>query len=803
MAETNPKSQTKKDEKQAVTVIRRSTSRSPPRMPSSQIVMRAIAFVSRLEISDPRYDVCCYGTFLMDIPRRLGTNASLDAAVDTFTSASASLHTGGRHSVATLTKYGHALKTLRESLDNPVTARKPETLCAIYLIMITQGWMGRQTSQSTSHGEGIAKILRATMDQKWESAFEVEMLVTLCVPVIVESFANPNIQLKPWLEELLDKYKPKPTDKEQPPDPGIINLRLRNLAKVPEFARNPELHLLEIRNAYQRLETDTAIIYQVMISARARFIPSLPVVEQRMSRAYETAYGLLLTLTMVMGGLLLGFDPYNMALTDNLNDCTRKILILAEETAPYRPLGASYIPMCLAAACSACPDTDLIRQSKEKLLDYQGDFWEVDWVKLAIWWRTRFDALHLKTATALIEHASKSNTEVFEALQQAESCLLLNAKDEVSQDCRIPKKVSHHPYISSVEVPHRMGTPDNLFVYDANKILPIVAAVLIGISLLAHTYQNYAYKFWRVTFFMFYGGLFYAIGWIVRCISTHYPDNLPLFIIQSIFIYLGPPLYSAAEYNTLGRLMHYLPMHAVVNPNRVVYIFVFLGSIVEVLTAIGSSWIAGAQGKDNNELLMKGLTCISISVVLQAIVECAFMAMTAVLHYRCRRAKMLPRNVLTVFIMLYGTSLLILVRCVFRSVESFQLRNLSTGGGNKDAALLRHEWPLYAFETLPVLLYTYWLNIIHPGRFLPCDAKQYLDFDGKTERMGPGWIRRREWYLFIADPFDFIGMLSPVKRDKYYLKPESWPEVDRNFAQGTGTNKGPSREADGPRSSGA
>ncbi|KAH7150222.1 RTA1 like protein-domain-containing protein [Dactylonectria estremocensis] len=335
-----------------------------------------------------------------------------------------------------------------------------------------------------------------------------------------------------------------------------------------------------------------------------------------------------------------------------------------------------------------------------------------------------------------------------------------------------------------------MATIDNLFGYDANEILPVVAAVLVAISLLGHIYQNQHYQFWKVTFFMFYAGLFYTIGWVVRCISIQHPGNLPLFMIQSIFIYLGPPIYSAAEYNTLGRLMHYLPMHAIINPNRIVYIFIFLGSLVEIFTAIGGSWMAAAQGKDDRGLMMDGALLMAIAVVLQGVVEVVFIGMTGILHHRCVKSKMMPRNVRTMFVMLYGTSTLIIIRCVFRAVETFQLRSIIGGGSNSSDALLKHEWPLYVFETLPVLIYTYWLNIIHPGRFIPNNPNQYLDFDGKTERMGPGWVHKRAWFMFVLDPFDFIGMASMQKRDKFYLEPERWAEVKESFAQGKGSNAG-------------
>ncbi|KAF5246038.1 hypothetical protein FAUST_1449 [Fusarium austroamericanum] len=327
-------------------------------------------------------------------------------------------------------------------------------------------------------------------------------------------------------------------------------------------------------------------------------------------------------------------------------------------------------------------------------------------------------------------------------------------------------------------------TKDNLYGYDANKILPIVAAMIIGIS---------RYKFWRVTFFMFYASLFFCIGWAMRAISVRQPDSLPLYMISTIFIYLAPPIYSAAEYNTLGRLMHYLPMHSIINPNRVVYIFVFLGSLVEILTAIGASWIAAGNGRQDKDRLSSGATFMAIAVILQGAIEIGFIAMVGILHRRCAKANMLPPNVKTLFIMLYGTSMLILIRCVFRAVETFELRDILESGEDNSNALMKREWPFYVLEAIPVALYTYWLNIIHPGRYLPHDQRQYLDFDGKTERMGPGWLHKRHWVMYVADPFDFIGMFSMEKRDAYYLRPHEWLETENCFAQGKGSNAKPGK----------
>lgn len=80
-----------------------------------------------------------YGDFLLGLPRRLGANQALDAAVRSLLSA----HTDvcidrTRVSSTTLALYGNAVSSLRSCLDDPSTASATETLCAVYIIIIQQ-----------------------------------------------------------------------------------------------------------------------------------------------------------------------------------------------------------------------------------------------------------------------------------------------------------------------------------------------------------------------------------------------------------------------------------------------------------------------------------------------------------------------------------------------------------------------------------------------------------------------------------------------------------------------------------------
>ena len=107
------------------------------RSPSNETTTIASAFIFTLEVKDLRYDLSCYGAFLKDIPKHLGSNIALDASVNFLTSAFSSLYTH-QQSLETLSRYVKALKALRICLSDPSQVWTANTLCAIYLLLICQ-----------------------------------------------------------------------------------------------------------------------------------------------------------------------------------------------------------------------------------------------------------------------------------------------------------------------------------------------------------------------------------------------------------------------------------------------------------------------------------------------------------------------------------------------------------------------------------------------------------------------------------------------------------------------------------------
>lgn len=108
------------------------------RYPMSNNVTRlATSFISGLQTKDPRFDMSCYGIFLPEIPKRLGTHPALDASAAALVCAYPAVH-NRQPSCEALTKYGRALHVLRLALDKPDNDKVVELLCAIYFLLICQ-----------------------------------------------------------------------------------------------------------------------------------------------------------------------------------------------------------------------------------------------------------------------------------------------------------------------------------------------------------------------------------------------------------------------------------------------------------------------------------------------------------------------------------------------------------------------------------------------------------------------------------------------------------------------------------------
>ncbi|KAJ6084118.1 hypothetical protein N7486_010918 [Penicillium sp. IBT 16267x] len=335
-------------------------------------------FINKLEIQDVRYDITYYGPFLRDLPRRLGSSPVLDAAAMALVSSYPYFQ---KQDVppAVLMKFGKALKALRECLNDPVDARSPSTLCAIYLISICQSWIGMPQKQRFSHAEAIARILRIVDLDDYRSGFPRYLLITLCVPGILESMRDPRIQMsRQFWDQIASLLCPKPL----PPEHSSIprpSTSLLSLAMFPGYIHNRSPYLPDITSAYLQLKSDAQRMHAYQ---NGGFLSSLPTVHQ--SR-YRAAYSVVSALALMLNNLLHAFNPFATLLAKGSGFFVQQIIEGADLASCDRPLGAAYVPLCLIVALAAAKDPQQVVRIENKLTDYQSDFKALEWRNCASW----------------------------------------------------------------------------------------------------------------------------------------------------------------------------------------------------------------------------------------------------------------------------------------------------------------------------------------------------------------------------------------------------------------------------------
>jgi hypothetical protein len=186
------------------------------------------------------------------------------------------------------------------------------------------------------------------------------------------------------------------------------------------------------------------------------------------------------------------------------------------------------------------------------------------------------------------------------------------------------------------------------------------------------------------------------VGYAARASASNKTGKLMPFVIQNTFILLAPVLFAASIYMVLGRVIRATQgeAHSIIHPRRLTRLFV----AGDVLSLIIQGSGAGIMVTGENGKLAQALVLIGLAV--QIIIFGIFCATAWRFHSRFRRdpaAEWVPAELAweRVLCLLYGVSALIMFRSLFRVVEFIM--------GN-DGYLLSTEWPLYVFDTVPMLV---------------------------------------------------------------------------------------------------
>lgn len=205
-----------------------------------------------------------------------------------------------------------------------------------------------------------------------------------------------------------------------------------------------------------------------------------------------------------------------------------------------------------------------------------------------------------------------------------------------------------------------------------------------------------------------------VIGYAGRAAASTATDELRPYIIQSIFLLVPPSLFAASIYMTLGRIIRGLgpaaERYSLIRVSRLTKFFVCGDVFAFLVQATGAGMMAAGEsmGTTGNNIVIAGL-------VIQILFFAFFVAAAVVFHKRFGAAGPTVEDGsgsglvgvrgfpwVGMMHMLYGTSALILARCIFRIVEYVM---------GPEEYLLTHEWTLYVFDgvlMVAVMVVFYW-----------------------------------------------------------------------------------------------
>ncbi|KAJ3538725.1 hypothetical protein NM208_g5786 [Fusarium decemcellulare] len=216
-----------------------------------------------------------------------------------------------------------------------------------------------------------------------------------------------------------------------------------------------------------------------------------------------------------------------------------------------------------------------------------------------------------------------------------------------------------------------------------------------GLVTIAYVWRIWKSRTWFTIPFAV-GGFMQFIGYAGRAACHTRTSRLMPFVVQQNNILLAPVLYAASIYMTLGRTIRNVKgeKHSIVSPKRLTA--VFLTCDILALAVQGSA--AGLMVLAEYAQIAEGIVIAGLAI--QIVAFGLFWLTSWVFHIRMSRDLVLtsaiPAEVQweNTMRMLYGVSALIMLRSIFRMIEFVM---------GQDGYLLSNEWPLYIFDTLPML----------------------------------------------------------------------------------------------------
>jgi hypothetical protein len=198
-----------------------------------------------------------------------------------------------------------------------------------------------------------------------------------------------------------------------------------------------------------------------------------------------------------------------------------------------------------------------------------------------------------------------------------------------------------------------------------------------------------------------------VIGFIARAAAYNDTSNLGLYLIQSIFLVIAPAFFAASIYMTLSRIIRCVKGEhlSLIRVDRLTKTFV-IGDYLSLMMQGSASSLTS-----HPNLARIGEDIVVAGLFIQLVLLGLFFVTAIVFQIRLKKQPTRQSYTMDApwkqtLYMIYVVSALIFARSIFRVVECIQ---------GQDGYSLGHEWTLYVFDAVPMIVASFFFWAWYPG----------------------------------------------------------------------------------------
>lgn len=176
------------------------------------------------------------------------------------------------------------------------------------------------------------------------------------------------------------------------------SLHLRNIAKFAIQMREPQLHVVDFQDRYERLRTDLPELRRSLdqICAGAVGIDEASMMWSVVIKALtriQAAYTMLLTMALTSNQVLQLYGLEQGRIVEEAHEMCSEVLHTARHAAQFRPFGSSAQPFALVAVDVISHDVAVRLQAQQLIAEYAPDFPLTKWPEVGLQLRSRLGML--------------------------------------------------------------------------------------------------------------------------------------------------------------------------------------------------------------------------------------------------------------------------------------------------------------------------------------------------------------------------------------------------------------------------